>query len=311
MFSNIYTLLTTQNPNKLWLRVLVILLIIIFFITLYKKIYCSQLGKEGFEQNEKFVLKRDENVYDNFYAEIYDKLHKPENLTDSILDFIQSNTQPSKESVFLDIGSGTGHLVNTLRTHGYYAYGIDKSSAMVDKCQEQFPENDCKCGNATDPLAFEKNTFSHILCMNKTIYELQNKSLFFNNCYFWMKPGGYLILHLVEPAKFDAIIPAGKSLFSNPQNYSKTRIVDTYIDFIDFNYRAKYEFNNNTAVIKETFTDGATSNIRQNELTLYMDSIENILKVAKSNGFVVQGKANMKSLNGDENQYLYILERTL
>jgi SAM-dependent methyltransferase len=312
MFSNLYSLLTTKNPNKTWLRILVILLIVILGITVYKQFFYSQFGKEGFEQKDKFVLKRDENIYDIFYAEIYDKLHKPENQVDYLLDFIHSNTQSSNESVFLDVGSGTGDLVNKLKATGHYAYGIDKSKAMVDKCAEKFPENECKCENASNSLAFEKSTFSHILCTNKTIYEIENKSKFFNNCYFWMKPGGYLILHLVEPSKFDATIPAGKSYISNPQNYSKSRITDTYIDFIDFNYRSKYDFkNDNTVVVKETFTDAATNNIRQNELTLFMEHIENILKTAKMNGFVVQGKGDMKSMNGDENQFLYILERTL
>jgi SAM-dependent methyltransferase len=312
MFSNLYSLLTTKNPNKTWLRILVILLFVILGIALYKQFYSSQLGKEGFEQKDKFVLKRDENIYDNFYAEIYDKLHKPENQVDYLLNFINSNTQSSLESVFLDIGSGTGDLVNKLKTSGYYAYGIDKSKAMVDKCEEKFPENECKCTDASDPLVFEKGTFSHVLCVNKTVYEIENKSKFFNNCYFWMKPGGYLILHLVEPSKFDATVSAGKSYISNPQSYSKSRITDTYIDFIDFNYRSKYDFkNDNTVVVKETFTDAATNNIRQNEFTLFMEHIENILKTAKMNGFVVQGKGDMKSMNGDENQFLYILERTL
>jgi hypothetical protein len=127
-----------------------------------------------------------------------------------------------------------------------------------------------------------------------------------------MKPGGYLILHLVEPSKFDATVSAGKSLLSNPQNYSKSRITDTYIDFIDFNYRAKYDFkNDNTVIVKETFTDAVTNNIRQNELTMHMEPIENILKISKTNGFIVHGKSSMKSMNGDENQFLYILERTL
>ena len=58
----------------------------------------------------------------------------------------------------------------------------------------------------------------------------------------------------------------------------------------------------------ETFTDGATSHIRQNEQTLYMEDIDSIIKTAKSNGFVVQGKAE---LNIDKHQYLYVLERTL
>jgi hypothetical protein len=66
---------------------LVILLIVILGITLYKHFYCSQLGKEGFEQRDKFVLNRDESIYYNFYAEIYDKLHKPENQVDYLFNF--------------------------------------------------------------------------------------------------------------------------------------------------------------------------------------------------------------------------------
>jgi SAM-dependent methyltransferase len=312
MFYSLYSLLTTKNPNKMWLRILVILSIVIILILLYKHLYCSQIGKEGFEQKEKFILKHNENIYDNFYVEIYDKLHKPDIYLDDLIDFVHSNTQSSQESIFLDIGSGTGDLVNKLKTNGHYAYGIDKSNAMVQKCEEKFPDNEYKCANANDPLVFEKSTFSHIFCVNKTIYEIENKSQFFNNCYFWLKPGGYLILHLVEPSKFDTTIPAGKSYISNPQKYSKTRITDTYIDFIDFNYSAKYDFKkDNIVVVKETFTDATTNNIRQNELTLFMEPIENILKISKINGFIVQGKANMKSFNDDENQFIYILERTL
>jgi hypothetical protein len=59
----------------------------------------------------------------------------------------------------------------------------------------------------------------------------------------------------------------------------------------------------------ETFVDKKTKHIRQNEQTLYMDTIENIEKMASSAGFIFHGKVNMKKCsNGDENQYLYILE---
>jgi len=35
------------------------------------------------------------------------------------------------------------------------------------------------------------------------------------------------------------------------------------------------------------------------------------LDIAKRAGFIVHAKSNMKIMNGDENQYLYILERTM
>ena len=58
-----------------------------------------------------------------------------------------------------------------------------------------------------------------------------------------MKPGGYLILHLVDREKFDPIVPGGRPpLLKNPQKYASSRISDTVIDFVDFKYRGKYDF---------------------------------------------------------------------
>jgi len=44
---------------------------------------------------------------------------------------------------------------------------------------------------------------------------------------------------------------------------------------------------------------------------MYMEKLDTILKLATDNGFILHGKVNMKNSNGDENQYLYILERSL
>lgn len=308
-----FSIFFTKNPNKFWFRNLIVIALILILVFIYNRVYYGNHTKEGFEQKEKFVLKRDADIYDDFYVEICDKLHRPADIYDDLLDFIHKNTQTSKESVILDVGSGTGNLVNRLQTSGigYQVYGIDQSKAMIQKSEEKFPDTQCKCGNALEPLEFEKSTFSHILCVNRTIYEIENKHRFFNNCYFWIKPGGYLILHFVDPSKFDTIVPAGKSsILPSPQKYSQKRIVDTYIDFVDFNYRANYRLNDSSHIVTftETFVDGATSHTRQNEQTLYMEDIDAIIKIAKSNGFIVQGKAN---LNIDEHQYLYIFERTL
>jgi SAM-dependent methyltransferase len=313
MFEKIYSLLTTQSPNKLWFKVLICIAIIAIIYVYYKKTYETN-HFEGFTQNEKFILKRNGEIYDDFYSQIYDKIHKPDTNIDFIVKVIDT-TQPSEKSIFLDIGSGTGYLANELRKQNYDIYGIDKSKAMVDASQELYPELQVTCGNIEEPMAFEKSTFSHLLCTHFTIYQLKDKQLFFRNCYFWLMPGGYLILHLVDPNKFDTIIPSGKPSFvKSPQKYAKQRITDTMVDFVDFNYKSSYNFNNNnnnTAIFTETFTDKTSSNIRQNEQTLYMENVDTILKIASENGFIIQSKINMKESNGDEYQYYYILERML
>ena len=84
------------------------------------------------------------------------------------------------------------------------------------------------------------------------------------------------------------------------------------IDFPGFSYSADYSFpkEDTKVTLTEKFSD-KNGHIRQNEQTLYMDSIDAILKIAIRRGFIVHAKIDMSKQNGDENQYLYILERAM
>ena len=266
---------------------------------------------EGFQQNGNFVVKSDENIYDGFYADVYDTIHKPEDRTNSEVNHIIRMTQPTKKhSCFLDIGSGTGSLVNKLTIGGYRAYGIDTSVDMVDYSEKKYPEINVEKGNALDTMLFQKGTFTHIICNYFTMYQIKDKMLFFKNCYQWITPGGYLILHLVDPNRFDTIIPSGKPLnIDSPQKYTHKRILETYVEFDDFHYKYKYDPTNSN--ILETFTENITGQVRQNEQRLFMDSKEMILGIANIVGFILHGQMNYETINGDPYQYLVILERPM
>ena len=136
--------------------------------------------------------------------------------------------------------------------------------------------------------------------------------MFFNNCYYWLVPNGYLILHLVDRNKYDPVVPIAKPPFvENPQKYSQTRITKSVVDFQEYQYKSDIVFPENiTVIVNETFADNS-GHIRKNENTLYMESIETILKIAMRRGFIVHSKTNMVAQNGDENQFIYILERTM
>lgn len=299
----IQSIVFAKTTNKMWLRLLVILAIILLITMRFRK---SISTTEGFSQKERFILKMGDAKYDYMYAEIYDELMMPEYRMNEEVSLIVETTQPSSKSVFLDIGSGTGHLVNSLQQQGYVAYGIEKSQAMVSKCAKTFPDADVKCGDAVDPMAFEHNTFSHILCTHYTIYNFKNKRGLFQNCYSWLIPYGYLVLHLVDKDNFDAVIPAGKPITDVPTDYLEKRITSTGIDFGNYYYRASYDFDKSNVVFKESFTNKSDGAVRQNEEVLYMDSIDTILKLAQQCGFVLKGKSGYSD---DKYQYLYFLER--
>lgn len=282
-----------------WLVIAIILLSILLVLQYAR----STVKYEGFQQKESFTIQRGANIYDEFYSEIHDRLNNTESRSEKEAVEIVKATQPDKEhSVFLDIGCGTGSLVDALKRRGYNAIGIDKSDAMIETGKERRPESakqSLKCGDATDPMLFERGVFSHVLCMDRTIYEIPDKIVFLRNCKHWLQPGGYLILHLVEPAKFNAIVPLGKpkGLLKDAEQLKTPegkRITDTAIDFLDFKYSSNYDFSQleKTGVVTqvEKFVDAASSKVRQNERELYMSPPASILEDARYCGFLAMGE---------------------
>jgi SAM-dependent methyltransferase len=300
----------------LTLQNLVIVAIVALLYMLHKTLKRKKISEEGFDQRDQFVLKQDHEKYDDFYCHLYDILANTETRAEWELKQVLKMTEPTTaNSVILDVGCGCGKKVDQLQKAGFKAYGIDSSKAMVEQATRKYPDIPIQEGDVMEPMQFDKSTFSHILCTHFTLYELENKMDFFRNCYSWMIPNGYLILHLVDPEQFNAIVPAAmKNRWRNRDPHQ--RLTDALVKFHDFQYHAHYEFSkekkmDSTVEFTETFTDNVTGKVRKNEQTLYMDSISDILKMANRAGFLFHGKVTMKECNQDDNQYLFVLERMM
>jgi SAM-dependent methyltransferase len=270
---------------------------------------------EGFEQSVPFVLNVNDAVWnDPFYIQLYDDIYIPSTIANTDISYIKKTTKPNMEhSCFLEIGSGTGGLLQQLHSKGFRVFGVDKSQVIVDYSQDKYPDIPVKCDNVYDPMAFEYGYFTHIICNNFTIYHFEKKRMLFQNIFHWLAPGGYLVLHVVDPDKFDTIIPAGKpTIINTPQKYSKFRITETALDFKTFKYKAKYIFPNNQVMLTETFTDEKNQHVRQYEQVLFMETKETILLIAEQCGFSVYSQSNYSDINngnGDMFQHLIILKR--
>lgn len=312
MIGYIYTILKSNNPGVSVFQVLILLFIIYVLYLIIIKYKKKERTREGFTQNERFVYKKNNKIYDNFYSQIYDEIHIPEQRVGYELMNIIKITQPSSQnSVFLDVGSGTGHLVNELKEAGYTAYGLDKSKSMIEHSEEKFPKCQYKCGDAKEPMLFEKGVFTHIISTYFTLYQMKDKRTFLQNCHNWLMPNGYLIIHLVDKQKFDTLVPASRmNAEINPHKYASSRLINSKIEFPGFDYKSIYKFNKDNIVNHiETFKDNKTNNIRQNEQTLYMEEIEEILEMLSTIGFTFKGMFDMKKSVDDEFQYVYILEK--
>ena len=121
-------------------------------------------------------------------------------------------------------------------------------------------------------------------------------------------------MHLVEPDKFNAVIPLGQpSCLMNTvplKTADGKRVTNTAIDFIDFKYKSLYDFSqlgaaDGKVVQTETFTDTKTSKVRQNEHTMYMKAPLSILEDSRYCGFLMMGEFVSTD---DKAQKVYILK---
>jgi len=268
-------------------------------------------NKEGFEERtNQFVVKKGTDIYDDFYVNIYDDLVFSKLKDNFEIGQIIENTNPTEDSYILDIGSGTGHHVKNLSDNGYKAIGIDTSPAMIKKAKETYPDMEYQNIDALSTMAFPQDTFTHITSLYFTLYYIKDKRMFFNNCMSWLKPGGFLALHLVDRNKFDPIIPAGSPFgIVSPQNYTKKRITSSVVNFDQFEYKANFNLNEkeNIAIFNETFKQN-NGGVRQNEHKFYMETQKEILSMAKDAGFILDAKIDMMKCQY-EHQFIYILQK--
>ncbi len=221
-------------------------------------------------------------------------------------DEIAKATKLNNHSTLLDIGSGIGKQVDIFDKMGATCTGLDNSISMINHSKYHHNQSEFKYGNAMDFMNFPAESFTHITCLFFTIYYIKDKPRFFKNCYDWLMPRGYLAIHMVDRNKFDPILEAANPLFLlSPQKYAKKRITNSIVKFTNFDYKANFKLKNDVANFDEFFKDKKTSKVRQNQHTLYMESQNKIISIAKSTGFILKGKIDMTRVQY-EHQYIYI-----
>jgi SAM-dependent methyltransferase len=294
--------------KSLWLQIIIILLILMILAIIFNS---NNKTIEGFTFMDKYSEKTNNDIFDDFYSNIYDDLLFSELKNDFEIEEVLALTNKTKNTNILDIGCGTGKHISDMKSNGLNVTGLDKSEAMVEIAKKNNPDVNIKLGDALNSMIFNEKEFTHITCFYFTIYYIKNKKQFLSNCYNWLKPGGSLILHLVNRDKFNPIVPAGDPfVIVSPQKYAKERITKSSVVFNDFDYKCEFIPVNseNISTFKENFKDRVSGNIRSNMHTLYMETQKSILEIAKSIGFIELAQIDMSDCQYDH-QYLYVLQR--
>ena len=299
----------------------IVIWVVDFFNTMYKS------KSEGFEQESRFILKQNDEVFDDpFYVGIYDELFYKKLYNSYEVGIILNEIHPTSKDVVVEIGSKTGSYTSALQQScGCNVIGLDASKAMVEYASKRHPNCKFVQGDPLDFMSFSSEYATAILLLDFAIYYIKDRRTLFYNCYHWLKPGGYLVLHLVNRHMFDPIVPAAKPFtLVSPQSVAKKRITSSDVVFKDFDYKSKFEFGqekegeegqeqegknrdkaSDSVTITETMKD-RRGKVRKNVRSLRMSGQKIIIGEAKDSGFTMLGQYDLVK-SQREYQYIYIL----
>jgi SAM-dependent methyltransferase len=279
------------------------------------------LQREGFTDTEgpKETYLTNEQLYDEFYASVYDQLTQNVRMTEQKIMMISTEwkkTGITMETVdALDAGCGTGvACVSLAKLNCKSVLGLDKSKAMLERAttvtlanskltEEQKKRITFREGDLLNPSAVGGSAVSHAICLYFTIYYLPDKEAFFRNMFLWVRPGGELVVEVVNKYKFDPMLDSASPWIGfSLQKYSKERVTESKVAFDKFDYTGKFDLTDPAAEFRETFRfkDGS---VRRQKHRFTMPSIDEITKAGKAAGWVYTKFLDL-TLIGFEYSYL-------
>lgn len=289
-------------------------MIIAFLIFLLYSVTTWMSSIENFENEEGVTYESPEEIYDSVYAAIYNLLwHSNEKL-----QFEQVSMQdisladwPVSDVRVLDMCCGTAPHACWFKNLGVDYVGVDVSDAMLQKARKECPSAKFQKGDVTQVSLFPQKSLSHCILMNFSVYQFENPKVLSDNAYQWIQPGGFFIVHLVDPDNYDPIhdLASPFAAFSL-QKYSLDRQTDSQVYFDKFKYNGKLikKKDEDSAEYNEIFTyydksENGGKKYRENKNRWIMPSKERMIDIFKTSGFTFVEAVPMLNV-GKEYQYI-------
>lgn len=289
----------------------------IFLAVLILLLYSATLwmsSVENFENEDGVTYEDNTQMYDEVYASVYNPLwHSNEKLK-----FEQVSMQdialaewPVATVRVLDMCCGTAPHACWFKNLGVDYIGVDTSKAMLAKARKECATAKFQEGDVTQVHIFPQKSMTHCVLLDFSIYQFENPKILSDNAYQWLQPGGFFVVHLVDPDKFDPILDLATPFAAfSLQKYSLERQTDSSIYFDKFKYLGRFKKNKDedNAEFEETFTyynkeDNGGKKYRQNKHRWMMPSKERMFDIIKSSGFRMIEAVPMLNA-GKEYQYL-------
>jgi 2-polyprenyl-3-methyl-5-hydroxy-6-metoxy-1,4-benzoquinol methylase len=309
---------------ELWpyLVVLLALMILTYLNRMFHdRLRADPIGVEGFEEavpgamSEKadVVWMDNDSLYDSFYASVYDHLTQGSTRSQAEVGLILHEWTKRGDDLtkfeILDAGCGTGIVTSSFAKMGCKrVVGLDKSEAMLNQArtktipqttltEEQKAAIEWRQADLYSPSAAAGGEFSHAVVLYFTLYTFADKEAFLRCLYHWIRPGGRLVLHVVNKHKFDPMLESSAPwLGFSLQKYSDKRVTKSEVTFNKFKYTGDFELTDPAAEFRETFrfNDGK---VRRQRHTLRMEDMSKIVEMAKAVGWEYLGHTDLTPIS--------------
>ena len=323
---NAFNTLCKSIEKNAWFGGLLFVITILLLVSAYNKLQRLNAVRpysgsfiESFVQNSgsssssNVIVKRDADTKDAFYAAVYDQLFNQKvNNAYEVGAILGKYPDISNQAVALDVGAGTGAYMSAFIQNGITDItGIESSSDMIAQAKRTYPSLKLNLvrGDPTVVSAFNPESFTLVSMMNFEVYYIRDPEKLFSNIYTWLKPGGYFVLHLVDPSKFNAAGLLGLSQSQSQQQPASSddrSTAQNTVKFNDFEYRSDVQiFPNDMVQYMEVFTDDKTGKVRKNVRNFKMPSPQTFIELATGTGFNMLGQIDLVKAQ-KEYQYFYL-----
>jgi SAM-dependent methyltransferase len=316
-----FTTFCKSIEQNVWYRVLLISVTILLLVSAHNKIQRlktpvpysgsfmeSFISSGSSSSSSNVVVKKDADTKDAFYAAVYNQLfnQKVDNAYE-VGAIMNKYPAISNQTVALDVGAGTGAYMNAFIQKGITNItGIETSADMIAQAKKAHGQNlNIVQGDPTVPSAFSPSTFTLVSMMNFEVYYIPNTEQLFSNIYAWLKPGGYFVLHLVDPHKFNPSSLLGGGGTTTTTSSTRTH-AQTAVKLNDFEYKSDVQlFPNDMVQYMEVFTHDKTGKVRKNVRNFKIPSPQSFIELATGVGFNMLGQIDLVKAQ-KEYQYFYL-----
>lgn len=226
------------------LLLLILLFIVGFSLMKYAQKYLSQTLSEGFQSKQNpdvKTLDNPEDFFDSYYIDRIDMSYFPQNKNicrcSELYKEAFFGVIPRDKTKILLVGCNTGRFLDALCGISPNVSSVTTNKLLRDKAQEIAPKSSVILGDIVqNPELFMENTFTHIIFEERDYYLLPSdkRKLALEHCKKWLRPEGLLAIRVVDPDKFDPMIPTAVPLSGiNIQNYLTQRKLDSQVRFTD------------------------------------------------------------------------------